>query len=323
MDDRLLELLRMALSQHATDIHFVVRGSSVTLQLRCGQKIRQLDSDARDMALFRYLQYLADLELSDRSRPQTGRFEMDVDGKRLALRFALMHSLLVTSGVLRILNGRLDWTLKDCCSQKVQTEPLKKALRQKSGLILLSGPTGSGKTTTLYAMLNELKGASIFTLEDPIEIHSEAYVQIQINEKQHLGYDEGISQLLRHDPDVIMIGEIRDSVAAAMALRCALTGHLVLSSIHAASAINAIERMCELGVSRTVLMEMLVCVSCQRLITLKNQKGKMCVYEVLQPPHLERIRQGQPPGEGFVSLAERMERLAEKNLISQYQQNSW
>ena len=321
MEERLLALLRMALKQHATDLHFSIRNETVTLQMRRGLQIKDIETEPQDLKLFRYLQYRANLELSDRSRPQTGRFEIDVDGKILALRFAVMHSLMLTSGVLRILNGTLDWMLTDCCPDKKQTDLLKQVLKRRSGLFLVSGPTGSGKTTTLYAMLNELSPAKIFTLEDPIEIYSDRFIQIQINERQHLGYDEGISQLLRHDPDVIMIGEIREPVAAAMALRCALTGHLVLTSIHASSAQSAITRMIELGVSETQLMEMLAGVSCQRLVSLKNQKGRMCVYEVLLPDQLAQLRQGQLP-DNFIPLPQRLDDLVLKNRITQKQREA-
>lgn len=316
MEQRLIELLQQARNLHATDIHFSIRNQDVQVEMRTNSVMKSISSKPDDLRLFRTLQYLADLDVSDVLRPQTGRFEVDLDGQRLALRFAVMHSLFVTSGVLRILNGHMDWLLQDCCCDKKQIEPLRKALRHASGLCLISGPTGSGKTTTLYAMLNELKEAKIFTLEDPIEIYSDRYVQIQINERQNLGYDEGISQLLRHDPDVIMIGEIRDSIAAKMAVRCALSGHLVLSSLHAASAISAIERMKELGVKESQLLDMLVCVSNQRLISLKNKKGKTCVYETLQDEGLQWVRSEGKLPESFISLRITLESMAQKNLIT-------
>ena len=203
-------------------------------------------------------------------------------------------------------------------SAEASRHPSGKKLYEMGDVVIDNcGPQGDA----LYAMLNELSPAKIFTLEDPIEIYSDRFIQIQINERQHLGYDEGISQLLRHDPDVIMIGEIREPVAAAMALRCALTGHLVLTSIHASSAQSAITRMIELGVSETQLMEMLAGVSCQRLVSLKNQKGRMCVYEVLLPDQLAQLRQGQAP-DNFIPLPQRLDDLLFKNRITQKQREA-
>ena len=114
----------------------------------------------------------------------------------------------------------------------------KKMLKKPNGLFLISGPTGSGKTTTLYTLLNSIKNKKIFTIEDPIEIYSNRFIQIGINESINLGYDEAIKQVLRHDPDIIMIGEIRDEITAKMVVRAANTGHLVISTIHAASSIG-------------------------------------------------------------------------------------
>lgn len=135
---------------------------------------------------------------------------------------------------------------------------------------MFSGPTGSGKTTTLYTLLNAVQNKKIFTLEDPVEVVNEKYVQIQINEKQHMSYADGIKQLMRHDPDIIMIGEIRDETAAKMAVRCALTGHLVVSTIHSFSCVSTILRMLDLGVEKYQLKDVLKGISSQRLFEKTN-----------------------------------------------------
>ena len=321
MEERLLELLRMALQCKATDLHFSLRDQQLRIQMRSGGEMIDIETEQKDLNLFRYLQYQADLDLSDHLHPQTGRFEMDVDGKVLALRFALMYSLRMVSGVLRILNGVMNWTLQDCCRDREQVRLLQQMLLCRNGLFLISGPTGSGKTTTLYAMLNELVPLKIFTLEDPIEIYCDHFVQLQINPQQNLTYSQGIAQLLRHDPDVIMIGEIRDSEAAAMAVRCALTGHLVFSTIHASGIMGAYNRMIELGVNEGTLKEVLAGISCQRLVTLKNQKGRMCVYEVAQQ---QQIRQLAEEGhtENFISLSQRLDEMVQKNRITKKQREA-
>ena len=321
MEERLLELLRMALQQHATDLHFTLRDQQLEIQMRCGLDMKEVETDREDLRLFRYLQYQADLDLSDHVHPQTGRFEMEVDGRILALRFALMYSLRMISGVLRILNGSSQWTLQDCCPDKSQIQALRKVLNQRSGLFLVSGPTGSGKTTTLYAMLNELVPLKIFTLEDPIEVYCDHFVQLQINPAQDLSYAQGIAQLLRHDPDVIMIGEIRDREAATMAVRCALTGHLVFSTIHASSVLMAYRRMVELGVDDKALNEVLQGISCQRLLTLKNRKERMCVYEVADRKQITALAENREVPD-FIPLSERLDDLAEKNRITKKQREA-
>ena len=321
MEERLLELLRMALDQHATDLHFTLRDQELSVQMRCGLDMKEVQVREGDLNLFRYLQYQADLDLSDHLHPQTGRFEMEVDGKVLALRFALMYSLRMISGVLRILNGTMDWTLQDCCPEKSQLQCFRRILSQRNGLFLVSGPTGSGKTTTLYAMLNELVPLKIFTLEDPIEIYCDHFVQLQISPQQNLSYSQGIAQLLRHDPDVIMIGEIRDSEAALMAVRCALTGHLVFSSIHASSAVLAYQRMVELGVDERTLSDVLLGISCQRLITLKNQKGRMCVYEVAERRQILALAENREVPD-YITLSQRLDELVEKNRITKKQRQA-
>ncbi len=303
MEERLIECLRVALRNHVTDIHFSMHGndSHLLIEMRVNGVIRQLKEQKEDARFFRYLLYRANMDVSNTLQPQTGRFEAVVDGETLALRFALISSYHITSGVLRILNQHGALSVSMLSSNSLHTAWLKDITRHRSGLFILSGPTGQGKTTTLYTVLNETEGKKIYTLEDPIEVVSEKYVQIQVNDIQHMSYADGIKQLMRHDPDIIMIGEIRDSIAAEMCVRCALTGHLILTSIHSSSCVNAIERMKDLGVSELQLRDVLSGVSSQRLYECEDY-SRIGVYEIMDQKEVDYYFSNHTTSERFITL---------------------
>lgn len=317
MDDILLECLRIAVRNNVTDIHFEIgKTNDLKIEMRVRGEIRTLKQKIGNIQFFRYLMYRANLDLSSRSDPQTGRFDEVVDGMPLSLRFSLINSRNRTSGVLRILNQhtRLSVDMLSTCPDDI--EWLEGIARQRIGLYILSGPTGSGKTTTLYTLLSEIRNRKIFTLEDPVERDFDQFVQIQINEKQGFGYADGIKQLMRHDPDIIMIGEIRDSTAAEMAVRCALTGHLVVTSLHAGSCPSAIHRMLELGVREYQLSDVLYGLSNQRLFdTVKG--GKTGVYEIMDRTEIESYFTVRKPTERFVPLREKIRRAAASGQIKE------
>ena len=301
MNERLLEILRIALAYRVSDIHFSLSENGGTvIEMRVDGKIRQLKSGEKDGRLFHYLMYRANLDVSSVFEPQTGSFEISVDGVRLSLRFAIMSAWQRTSGVLRILNSTSGITIDSLSREESVLNWMKRIPEMKNGLIIFSGPTGSGKTTALYTILDAVKERKIFTLEDPVEVVHENYVQLQVNEKQ-MGYAEGIRQLMRHDPDIIMIGEIRDSLAANMAVRSALTGHLVVTSLHSFSCIGAIGRMIELGVERAALRSVLRGVSNQRLF--KDTDGKRTgIYECLDENGIAYWFEKQSLPEGFTDI---------------------
>ena len=279
MEERLIECLKIAMEFHVTDIHFHLKTypkESLSIEMKIEQDVRQMVPKDDDIRLFRYLMYKANLDLSDIHHPQTGRFEMIIEGQPVSLRFALVSSYHNTSGVLRILNQHASLHIEDLTVDYDTSLWLRNITKHTSGLFVFSGPTGSGKTTTLYTILNETKGKKIFTLEDPVEVYHENYVQIQINDHQHLSYDEGIKQLMRHDPDIIMIGEIRDSQAALMAVRSALTGHLVVTSLHSQNCMSAIDRLLDLGVDMYQLKDVLIGISNQRLFNLGAVSVVVC-----------------------------------------------
>lgn len=301
MEKKLKQLIALAIKNHATDIHFIVKDERVQVQLRRNGAIEKVDEEC-SIQLFRYLQYRANLDMSDMIKPQTGQFNLELDNHSLSLRFAVISTFNLINGVLRILNADFSLTVDDLCLNQNTINQLKEIINHKYGLILLSGPTGSGKTTTLYTLLNSISNRKIFTIEDPIEIYSPNFVQLQINEKMDLDYKEAIRQLLRHDPDVIVFGEIRDEIAASMAVRCALTGHLVIATIHSYSCIAAIERMIDLNVSRKQFFDVLMFVSNQRLFNDRTG-GKTGIYEMLDRTQVLQYSE-EKTIERFVSIDE-------------------
>ncbi len=314
MVNRFMEILKLALKKNATDIHFTCVKQSMQIQMRCAKGIVEIKSKPDDQRLISYLKYRANLDLSDSFEPQSGSFEEDLNNQTIAMRFSCVSTFKMTAGALRILNVHSNLRLHDLTKNEAHRRQFRELIQKKSGLVLLSGPTGSGKTTTLYTLLKEIKDKKIFTLEDPIEIVQENMVQIQINEKGGFGYDEGIRQLLRHDPDIIMLGEIRDSDAALMAVRAGLTGHLVFATIHAFSAESTIERMIELGVNPIQLKDVLICVSNQRLYHAKRNK-KICLYEFLNRKDISRYMNHEERENGFVSIQSQAEQLVEKGIL--------
>ena len=313
MNERLLEILRIALAYRVSDIHFSLSENGGTvIEMRVDGKIRQLKSGEKDDRLFHYLMYRANLDVSSVFEPQTGSFEITVDGVRLSLRFAIMSAWQRTSGVLRILNSTSGITIDSLCKDETVLGWMKRIPDMKNGLIIFSGPTGSGKTTALYTILDAVKERKIFTLEDPVEVIHENYVQLQVNEKQ-MGYAEGIRQLMRHDPDIIMIGEIRDSLAANMAVRSALTGHLVVTSLHSFSCVGAIGRMLELGVERAALRSVLRGVSNQRLF-MDAQGKRTGIYECLDENGIAYWFEKQSLPEGFKDIETKIAEAASGGL---------
>ncbi len=318
METQLENLIRYAVEQEVSDIHFQVRENEVDVQMRKQGVLVPCKEIEVDLRFFRYLQYRANLELSMTSVPQTGRFDLKIDEKIISLRFSLLQSYQMVSGVLRILNASNRLTMKSLFHYPEHYRQMRSAFQKENGLILISGPTGSGKTTTLYTCLKEMEKKMIYTVEDPIEVYDDHFVQLQVNEAQNFSYEQSIRQLMRHDPDIIMIGEIRDAQAAKGAVQSALTGHLVAATIHASNCIQAIERMKDLGVSEMLLRDVLVLVSSQRLFE-SYRKEKVGAYEIMNPSELDYYFEHHKAPQTFHDLKSNVRWLERHRLISTFE----
>ena len=252
MEERLLSLLRLALKYGATDIHFDIKYGQTVIDMRIDGEFNRVKSKVGDDRLIRYLQYLANLDVGHLLEPQTGTFEMEVDGKLLSLRFAVINSINYTNGVLRILNNKKQL-------QSSYDEPIKKfitnftnAVENKiSGLYVIGGATGVGKTTLAYDILESLKNKKIFSLEDPIEVYKDSIVQLAINKDVNFDWNEGLRQIARHAPDAVFVGELQDDNAAEI-FKAAEMGNVILTTTHAISINDCMEKLSKLNKDSTL-----------------------------------------------------------------------
>lgn len=278
--DRRFEQLLVWMEEHGiTDVHISVeKGLHIDGRSGCG--FLSFPAEEGDEKLLNYLLFRSGLDLAGSARPCSGAFEYAYRGEAYSFRFAYLKTGRIRSGVLRMLRQREPIPLERIFLRGKQRALIRQWCRQDHGIILISGPTGSGKTTTAYSLLGSMKDRKVYTLEDPVEVYQKGIVQIQVSREAGLGYAEGIRQLLRHDPDVIMIGEIRDEETAHMAYRSALTGHLVVTTIHSSDCAMALRRIQELGISAYDLEDLLVGVSSQRLVTLRRGNMRASLYEL-------------------------------------------
>lgn len=256
MELRLIELLRLALKYSCQNIHIQRKYSEVSIQMLIDGKLRDVISKFDDYKLIRYLEYLANLDVGKLLMPQTGNFEMEVDGKLLKLRFAVIDSQECTSAVLRILNyeNKIEYTQEPIRS--FSNEIIQNA--RKAGLYIISGPTNSGKTTLAYNILRSLENVKKYSAEDPIEMYEDSIVQLAINENIGFTMSEAIKQILRHEPDVLFVSEVGHDLKAVNEIITAVQiGHTVLTTMHSSSCENSISNLVELGVDENKLKDCL------------------------------------------------------------------
>jgi general secretion pathway protein E len=264
-------ILGEAIKENASDIHLETFEKRLVVRFRVDGILREVLEPKRELAalLVSRIKVMARLDIAEKRIPQDGRISLRVAGREVDIRVSTLPSANGERVVLRLLDkqaGRL--TLQHLGMSDRDRHQLEDTVRRPHGILLVTGPTGSGKTTTLYASLVTLndRTRNILTVEDPIEYHIEGIGQTQVNPKVDMTFARGLRAILRQDPDVVMVGEIRDQETAEIAVQASLTGHLVLSTLHTNSAIGAITRLVDMGVEPFLLSSSLLGVLAQRLV---------------------------------------------------------
>jgi len=281
----------------ASDIHVEPEEGGVSVRYRIDGVLRQVMKIPRQagLPLISRVKIMSSLDIADRLRPQDGRARVAVNGQPIDLRVSTLPAQLGEKVVIRILDSRA--TVKSLDSLGLnpgEAEAIKRLLENHEGILLVTGPTGSGKTTTLYSAINQIKGegVNIVTVEDPVEYRMQGIVQVQVQEKAGLTFAAALRSILRQDPNVVLIGEIRDKETAQIAVQASLTGHLVLSTLHTNDAANAVTRLVDIGVESYKIAASLRGVVAQRLMR------KLCptCKEVWMEAPPERLRRWVPTG---------------------------
>lgn len=266
-----------ALERRASDIHIETRNADVAIKYRIDGVLHHamppISKDWHETILSR-IKVMSELDIAERRIPQDGRFRVRYKGRQIDFRVSIMPTVFGEDAVLRILDKQsMSEKFKRLSLAVVGFDPqdqgrFARYIREPYGMVLVTGPTGSGKTTTLYAALSEIQSDEdkIVTIEDPVEYQLHGITQIPINEKKGLTFARGLRSILRHDPDKIMVGEIRDPETAQIAIQSALTGHLVFTTVHANNVVDVLGRFLNMGVEAYNFVSALNCILAQRLV---------------------------------------------------------
>ena len=269
--DILENILQKAVLLNASDIHIEPFEKLLKIRMRVDGSLKEINTYNIELhsQLSTLIKLLAGMNIAEKRLPQDGRIDKDIDNNIVDLRISTIPTVYGEKIVIRILNRNTFFKSKyEIGFSDEAINKIKSMTSDMSGLIIVTGPTGSGKTTTLYSILNDFKNIdkNIVTIEDPVEYKIEGINQIQVNYKYGLDFATGLKSILRQDPDIIMIGEIRDKETAQIAIRAASTGHLVISTMHTNNSVESINRLVDMGVPRYLISSVLKGVVSQKLV---------------------------------------------------------
>ncbi|NLE64509.1 MAG: Flp pilus assembly complex ATPase component TadA [Elusimicrobia bacterium] len=294
-------MLAKAVTEGASDVHLEPEEESLEVRFRIDGILHRQAPPPKQVreAITSRLKIMANMDIAEKRKPQDGRIQMQIEQRRIDVRVSVLPTVYGENVVMRLLDtGNIRIGLDQIGMDGATLEKYRALLRRPNGIILVTGPTGSGKTTTLYSSIGTINtpDKSIVTIEDPVEYHLPGIRQTQVDAKVDLTFAKGLRAILRQDPDIVMIGEIRDTETAQIAIQAALTGHLVLATLHTNNAAGAITRLLDIGVEPFLLSSSIIGVMAQRLVRLicrecggkgcqacqkTGYKGRSGIYELL------------------------------------------
>lgn len=307
------QIISNAVEENASDIHFIPSKDVVYIRCRIDGEMNNVDTMTKALyeKMLSYIKFVSNLDVAERKKSQSGMMEYPTENGLYHVRISTLPQTIGSeAAVLRLIKAHFD-------SQSLSyLNKLKQMMKLSSGLILLTGPTGSGKSTLMYALLTYARdelNRQIITIEDPVEQLLDRTIQISVNEKADITYQQSFKSILRCDPDIIMIGEIRDSMTAKQVMNAALSGHLVLSTLHASDTIGAVERLIEMGIHQSELKQSVNLITSQRLVMKEIERD--LVIESMTNQQLKQLLNGQKV-EGLNSLKQQIVKLYEQKEIS-------
>ncbi|ANJ28989.1 GspE/PulE family protein [Agromyces aureus] len=298
-------LVSQAIADSASDIHIEPQEHSLRVRYRIDGVLHEMQSAPKSIqsGVISRLKIMADIDIAERRKPQDGRMSAVVGGRKIDVRVATLPTVWGEKVVMRILdNSHASLDLRDLGLSPANQTVFERSYRKPHGMILVTGPTGSGKSTTLYATLNAVARSevNVITVEDPVEYRMNGINQVQVNTKAGLTFASALRSILRSDPDIVLVGEIRDRETAQIAIEASLTGHLVLSTLHTNDAASAVTRLTEMGVEPFLVGSAVDCVVAQRLARRLCERCKAPV-EVTRE-ELAVLRFELAPGEGLPEI---------------------
>ncbi|MCI5775730.1 MAG: Flp pilus assembly complex ATPase component TadA [Aerococcus sp.] len=316
------QLIKGAYDARADDIHVIPEGDNYSVYYRIGGKLQWQSSHPIDDSerWLRYIKFTANMDVGERRLPQDGSMMYQSGDIQIELRLStIANYLMQESLVIRLLYSEMTFAQPFHNFSQDVVARLWDATHRKSGLIIFSGPVSSGKTTTIYQLLHALyaeQPRNIITMEDPVEIKYAKFLQVAINAKAGITYERVIRASLRHHPDILMIGEIRDEETARMVIRAALTGHLVLATVHARDCVGVIGRLQELGISKEQLIQTLLLVTSQRLVPKRESEEMLPIVELMNSSEVTRYLFTQKVPESVKRLNQQLEEGYTRDVIT-------
>lgn len=344
IEKKCLELINYAISKNSSDIHFQPKKDGVHIQFRILGSIKSFEQINEQLynRMLSYFKFQANMDIGEKRRPQNGSLILVILGKAVSIRLSTIPTPYNESLVLRLLPEESNIEFKDLFLFPTTARPLLTYIQDEAGLIIMTGPTGSGKSTTIYALLQTAAktfNRRVLTIEDPIEKLNDAFTQIEVNEKAGITFAEGFKASLRQDPDIILVGEIRDSETAKIAIKAALSGHLIVTTMHAKNTVGALYRLLEFGIPLSDIQQTITAIATQKLINIvcehcgdychidSHGKRRLALIELLSQQALtdtmDDLQKDRNPSQVVPSLQDEINKAIEYGYLLESNKGMW